>query len=289
MPDPHSRDLARRDASASAQAWLSAAQADAGDGPAVIAVVGDASGPRATAPHRHARGQLLGARRGLLTVGSERGRWLVPPSDAVWMPPQAEHCLRSHGPGFAGWSLYVAADACAGLPAQPCALRVSGLLREVVARLGDGAEATPARARLGAVALDEIAAAGGRDGRLGLPMPDDPRLLRLAQALVEHPGDPRSAAEWAAWAHLSERSLRRRFAAETGYSLLQWRQRAGLMAALERLAAGVAVTTVAFDLGYASASAFGAMFRRHLGASPGAYLGAAGLGPAGTGAEPGAP
>ncbi|MEI2456699.1 helix-turn-helix transcriptional regulator [Lysobacter firmicutimachus] len=272
MSDPHSRGLAGRDSSASAAAWLSAAQADAGDGPAVIAVVRDTPGPRATAPHRHARGQLLGARRGLLTVGSERGRWLVPPSDAVWIPPQAEHSLRSHGPRFAGWSLYVAADACAALPTQPCGLRVPALLREIVARLGDGAAPSPARTRLIAVALDEIAAAAAGAGRPGLPMPTDPRLLKIAQALIENPADPRGAADWAAWAHLSERSLRRHFALETGYGLRQWRQRAGLLSAVERLAAGAAVTAVALDSGYASVSAFGAMFRRHFGVSPTAYL-----------------
>ena len=51
-----------------------------------------------------------------------------------------------------------------------------------------------------------------------------------------------------------------------------WRQRRRLQAAIERLAAGDAVTTVAFDLGYDSPSALITMFRKSLGDTPGRYL-----------------
>jgi AraC-like DNA-binding protein len=46
-----------------------------------------------------------------------------------------------------------------------------------------------------------------------------------------------------------------------------------LVTAVARLAEGQAVTTVAYDLGYESPSAFIAMFRRNLGHTPGRYLG----------------
>lgn len=250
---------------------------DAADAPFLIAARLHAPGVRDTPEHRHARGQLLGADRGLLSVGTGRGRWLVPASDAVWVPPHQPHSLRSHGAAFSGWSVYVAEAECAALPAQPCALAVSPLLREAVARAAGwpaGASLDPAQARLARVVLDEIAlAAAGEDGaRLGLPMPQDPRLLRVARALADAPDDPRGLAAWAGLAHLSERSLTRLFAAQTGYSLLQWRQRARLLRALERLAAGEAVTAVALACGYDSVSAFTAMFRRHLGAAPTRYL-----------------
>lgn len=260
---------------------LAALRADSAEGPVAIAATTTHAGVRDTAAHRHARGQLFGAHRGLLTVGTAQGRWLVPATDAVWVPPQAEHSLRSHGAAFSGWSVYVAEPACATLPGRACALRVSGLLREAVARAaqwpGD-APLSPAQVRLLQVLLDEIALGAPAAGQsvdpppIGLPMPTDPRLLRLAQALIENPADPRGLAEWAQFAHLSERSLSRRFAAQTGHSLLQWRQRARLMRAMERLAAGDAVTAIALDLGYDSVSAFIAMFRRSLGASPTAYL-----------------
>ncbi|MFK3649580.1 AraC family transcriptional regulator [Lysobacter enzymogenes] len=261
----------------SARERLAAADALAGAAPLVFALGLSAHGVRETPEHAHARGQLFGAHRGLLSVGTGRGRWLVPASDAVWVPPHRPHSLRSHGPAFDGWSVYVAEAACAALPAEPCALAVSPLLRAAVARAAQWPSAAaldPAQERLAQVLLDEIAlacASGGPD-RLGLPMPQDPRLLRVARALADQPADPRGLAAWAELAHLSERSLTRHFAAETGYSLLQWRQRARLLRALERLAAGEAVTTVALELGYDSVSAFAAMFRRHLGAAPTHYL-----------------
>jgi AraC-like DNA-binding protein len=51
-----------------------------------------------------------------------------------------------------------------------------------------------------------------------------------------------------------------------------WRQQARLIEALARLGAGEPVTTVAFDLGYESPSAFTAMFRRSLGVTPSRYF-----------------
>ena len=43
--------------------------------------------------------------------------------------------------------------------------------------------------------------------------------------------------------------------------------------ALEQLERGIPVQTISFDLGYESPSAFIAMFRKVLGASPNRYLG----------------
>lgn len=52
----------------------------------------------------------------------------------------------------------------------------------------------------------------------------------------------------------------------------RWRQQFNLVVALERLAEGEPVQTVAFDLGYESSSAFVTMFRRALGQPPARYL-----------------
>lgn len=112
---------------------ISLAQAAAVDGPLLLAVARQSSTARATRRHRHARGQLLGATTGLLSVDAGSSRWVVPATHAVWIPPNVPHGLRSHGP-FAGWSLYIAAPACAELPNEPCVLAVSGLMREAVAR-----------------------------------------------------------------------------------------------------------------------------------------------------------
>jgi AraC-like DNA-binding protein len=58
-------------------------------------------------------------------------------------------------------------------------------------------------------------------------------------------------------------------------SFRAWRQQLRLLRAMEMLAAGQSVTTVALDLGYDSPSAFIHAFRRALGKTPRAYFGAA--------------
>ena len=71
----------------------------------------------------------------------------------------------------------------------------------------------------------------------------------------------------------ASRTLARLFAGETGMRFVDWRRQARLAAALVRLAEGEDVATVARGLGYASASAFTAMFRQSLGKAPREYFG----------------
>jgi len=107
-------------------------------------------------------------------------------------------------------------------------------------------------------------------------MPVDRRALRIAVALLENPNDNRGLDEWAGWAGLSPRSLSRLFRSETALSFAQWRQLARLTHGLERLADGEPVSAVADALGYASVSAFVAMFRRSFGQPPARYFAAQG-------------
>lgn len=237
----------------------------------VIAVTQNSPVERQSALHQHARGQLLGARRGLLSVDAADHHWVVPATHAVWIPPDCLHGLRSHGP-FHGWSVYVATPACAELPGQPCIIATSGLLREAVDRAatwGQGA-LDERQERVAQLILDEIAALPAEP--FGLPLPHDPRLRRITQALVDDLADNRSLAQWAQWGGVSARTLARRFVNETGFTFSQWRQRARLLRALELLAAAVPVTTIALELGYENVSAFIAMFRRTFGVTPGRYF-----------------
>ncbi|WP_230492904.1 AraC family transcriptional regulator [Martelella alba] len=221
-------------------------------------------------PHQHSRGQLFGSLQGLPSVGIESGTRVVPAIHAVWLPPHHVHSARSHGP-FNGWSAYIAEPACQSLPKQPCTLRVSGLLREAVLRASTWPyePLNEAREHVAAVILDEIRHLPVET--FGLPLPKEPRLRRIAQALIEDPADERDLAQWADWGAFSSRTLSRRFVAETGFNFTTWRQRARLMRALELLAAGQSVTSIALDLGYSTATAFITLFRRTFGQTPASY------------------
>ena len=239
-------------------------QADVAGTPLILAVRQGGGGPRLTETHHHARGQLLGAMHGLVTVGTELGQWVVPAIHCVWLPPHHPHSFRSHG-AFDGWSVYVAEEACARLPEAPCTMRSSGLLREAVLRAVQR-EPSP---HLAAVIFDEIRTLPRE--RLGLPMPKDSRLAKIARAVLADLADNRRLEEWVADAGASARTVTRLFPRETGFSFTEWRQQARLMRALELLSAGEPVTAVAFELGYETVSAFIALFRRHFGVTPGRY------------------
>jgi AraC-like DNA-binding protein len=239
-------------------------------GPRLIAVSRQDGALRHTAMHRHARGQLLGAYRGLLTVYAGERQWVVPARQAVWIPPDQAHGLRSHGP-YAGYSAYLSPSACGGLPKTPCVLQASALLLAAVERAAawEDGEADPARRRIVELIRDEIRTLPQAGAALLLPR--DPRLQRLALALSGGPSDTRTLEQWAAAIGMAPRTLARRYLAETGLSVGAWRQRARLMRAQEMLAGGAAVTTVALELGYDNVSAFIAMFKRELGTTPGRY------------------
>ncbi|KAF1040280.1 MAG: HTH-type transcriptional regulator NimR [Herbaspirillum frisingense] len=242
-----------------------------GEDPPLAALAGRQSDARESGPHHHATGQLIGLLSGLLSVRTHMGAWVLPTTRAVWIPPGHVHAARSHGP-FDGWAVYVSPRACAGLPPQPCVIATTGLLREAVLRAAEW-EIAPLEARqqrLAQVILDEIGAAPA--DTFMLPMPGDARLQRIAGALVDRPEDDRTLEAWAAWAHVAPRTLSRRFVEETGFSFTAWRQRARLLRALELLAAGRPVTSIALELGYDNASAFIALFKRTFGTTPGRYM-----------------
>ncbi len=223
--------------------------------------------------HTHRRAQLLYAAEGVMRVTSASGVWVVPPQRAVWIPPGIEHHVRAQGAPLSLRSLYIRPDALAGLPSVCCVVTVSRLLRELILeamQLPDDPPPDSAAARLVQVLLDRIE--GLPVAPLHLPSPEDARLRRIADTLLDDPADARTLKEWGRELAASERTLARRFQRETGMTFGHWRQQVRLLAALGRLAAGDSVTTVALDLGYASQSAFIAMFRRALGKTPGRYF-----------------
>ena len=250
---------------------LDPVKTESADGPVLFAVELSGEVARITGSHRHVRGQIFGAVRGLLSVGTDDSQWVVPAIHAVWLPPNRAHSVRSHG-AFSGWGVYVSESACVDLPEEPCTIRTSGLLREAVSRAASWHDGTldESQMRVAGVILDEIRSLPRE--AFGLPMPRDARVLRIARALADNLADNRRLEEWAAWGGVATRTLTRRFIDETGFSFSEWRQRARLMRALEMLASGKAVTTIALDLGYENVSAFIAMFRRTFGVTPTQYF-----------------
>lgn len=107
-----------------------------------------------------------------------------------------------------------------------------------------------------------------REAPLNLPLPGDPRLRRITDALQADPADPRGISDWAGLVGASRRTLARLFREQTQLSFREWRQRLRLLNAVAALEEGASVTRVASDLGYDSTSAFISLFQRHFGQTP---------------------
>ena len=103
------------------------------------------------------------------------------------------------------------------------------------------------------------------------PKEHDKRLRALCEAVLRAPSQRATLAEWASEVGASERTVARLFREELGTSYQQWRQQAILAHALPMLARGVPVSHVAASSGYASDSAFSAMFKAAMGQPPSVF------------------
>jgi AraC-like DNA-binding protein len=88
----------------------------------------------------------------------------------------------------------------------------------------------------------------------------------------DNPADQRTLAEWGRTVGASERTLARAFVTGTGLPFGRWRTLLRIQSALPLLAAGDPVSRVAPRVGYETASAFVAAFRRETGLTPSAYF-----------------
>lgn len=220
--------------------------------------------------HRHPRAQLLYAASGVMSVVTDSATFVVPPQRAIWMPAGVDHEVWCRS-AVSIRTLYV--DAPDDLRRECRVIEVSELLRALI---------------LETMALPREYDPSGRAGRivqlllesietpttsvLCVPMPHEPRLLKVCQALIDDPTRADSLDEWAARAFMSRRTFTRLFREQTGMSLAEWRQHVRLLEAMARLACGQPVTTTAYDVGYESPSAFTVAFQRAFGVPPSRYI-----------------
>ena len=215
--------------------------------------------------------QLIYATRGVMTVHTDGGAWVVPPHRGIWIPAGFRYRLEMSGT-VALRMLYIRARRGAAPPA--CSVvNVTPLMRELIVRtnrIGALDTSIPSQKRLIGIILDELKLLVAEP--LQLPLPRDPRAARFAALAAGDAGRGKSFANLLRHAGASRRTLERVFRTETDMTLGQWLRRQKLLHALRRLAAGECVEAIALDLGYNSASAFIAMFRRELGQTPKRYF-----------------
>jgi AraC-like DNA-binding protein len=222
--------------------------------------------------HFHDRDQLVYASRGVMTIRTGKGTWVVPPHRAVWIPAMIPHTITMSGL-VAMRTLYPKPGLATGMPRDCCVLNVSSLLRELIlygCTVGALKKTVQWQAHLVAVILHQLEIV--QTIPLQLPHLSDLKLVRIARILIGDPRDSRTLAQLCRATGAGKRSVERSFQREAGMTFGKWRQQLRLMQGMRLLAEGATVTHAALESGYSTPSAFISMFRKALGITPRCYL-----------------
>jgi len=217
-------------------------------------------------------GQLIFAPRGMMTVHTDAGLWVVPPHQAMWVPALVRHDVEITGQ-VPMRMMFFNPTLERRLPRRCRLVEVSPLLRELLRRAlhHETLDRRKGRERLLlAMVMAELATLPV--GPFDLRTPRDPRGARAAALVRAAPNAAHPLHQVAREAFASPRTIERIFQRETGLPFGAWRQRARLLRALQVLAGGDSATKAALAAGYQSTSAFVAAFRRQLGITPGRYF-----------------
>jgi AraC-like DNA-binding protein len=224
------------------------------------------------APHSHPRGQLLYATSGLMRAATDTGIWLLPPQRGLWIPAGVVHDQRMLSPTTMR-TIYIEPATAARIGDTCRTIEISPLLRELILALLDQPTEYSLNEKNGhIVALILLELEAARTIKLDIPWPKDRRILMMCEAILAAPDTPMSLDYWAEKVGGSSRTLIRLFIKETGLTFRHWVQQVRLAEALHRIENGEAIANVAYALGFASPSAFAAMFRKTMGQSPTDYL-----------------
>ena len=218
--------------------------------------------------HSHDFGQLISAASGSMYVGTPGRVLLLSRAMVLWIPPDVEHWMRY---GSHNEMRYVDVNRAESESiGQECRIVVmTPLLNALMA--GTMPDCAAGRAYGHNNALHDLLRhelVSAEDVPLSVSVPEDHRIRRHAERALDDPSAVESVDAWLAGIPASRKTIERLFAAETGMPPSRWLRHVRILHAISRLAAGEKVSSVAFDMGYASSSAFSYMFRRALGRSP---------------------
>ncbi|MFE9461334.1 AraC family transcriptional regulator [Streptomyces californicus] len=217
--------------------------------------------------HSHPFHELLWNERGASTAVVGERVWTITPALGLWMPAGTLHAGAANAgtwlrAGFFGFG------ATASISDTPVTVEITPLLRLLLERLAEPGLAPASRAVTEALVLDVLAPS---PRELLVRVPTCELLRPIVEAVREDPADQRTLTDWASALGVSARTVTRAFTAETGAGFARWVSAVRAQHAIGLLARGRDVESVAERVGYRSASAFGAAFRRTTGLTPGRF------------------
>lgn len=218
-------------------------------------------------PHSHPTHELLWNERGAssATIGTQT--WTITSTIGLWIPAGLLHWgIMPTGTWYR--TAHFGIDHAPLLSDGPVAVEMTSLLRLLLDRLADESLGTASRSLTEKMVIDVLAPAVHE---LSVQVPTSPLLRPIIEAIGDDPSDPRTLSDWADELGVSRRTVTRTFRAETGLSFGRWVAAVRAQRAVILLGHGLELGEVAEQMGYRSASAFGAAFRRVTGATPATF------------------
>jgi AraC-like DNA-binding protein len=224
--------------------------------------------------HRHDLHQLEYSFQGTVELETETARYLLPPQQAVWIPAGVTHQTTVRR-SVRTVSAFFCPDLVPGAGDRVRILAASPLVREMllygvrwpIHRQPGSQAADTFFAALACLVADSL----DQETPLRLPTSTDP-LIAAVIAYTEDHVQRVSATEVARAVGVSERTLRRKFLADTGISWHGYLRQSRLLRAMTMLAGKEpTVLDVAIAVGFGSLSAFTRAFTSSTGESPTTY------------------
>lgn len=218
--------------------------------------------------HSHPWREFVYSFSGVMEVKMKREHLTAPSHYGVWLPPEVVHeGLNRYAATHC--SLYLMPELCAGLPTEACTLEINGLIRSILEHLHHNPLTLPPQPEdftLLQVLRDQLKRAPRTKNFL--PYSDDPLLKKVMEQIEHNLGSTLSLAQLANQFGTTIRTLNRKSQLALGMPINEWRQRLRIVRAMQLLEKGEKVESIAFEMGYSSASAFIAMFHRLTGRTP---------------------
>ncbi|MBX3095414.1 MAG: helix-turn-helix transcriptional regulator [Fimbriimonadaceae bacterium] len=208
---------------------------------------------------------LAYAESGVMSVESASMRWVVPPHRAMWIPRGERWTMRTKG-ALRIRSLYFAPET---LQRDSGVIEVRPFLRELIREaclVGPLSGKSEIERALITLLASEIATV--RVLPYSLPIPAVEIDAIAADKFLDDPSQFPDVAAFAESESVSIATLDRRFQKSLGMSVGRWMQAGRLHIGLREVLRGVPIAEAAFAAGYASASSFGAAFRKQYGMTP---------------------
>ena len=217
-------------------------------------------------------GRIIYVRVGVIAIITEKGRYLVPPGQAIWLPATVYYQLvAATASNIVSYSLHEKTQY--SFNVTTTVLAIDDFLKKIfneTIRPNVMAFSVSAFHHLCHLLLNRLAYANPLS--LFLPALADERLLAITRKQQKFPALKTDLIAWGKFVNASPRTLSRLFKKETGMTYSQWKQVMLIHIAIIQLSLGESIIVIAKNLGYESSSAFIYMFKKHMKVTPSHYL-----------------